>query len=250
MLKVQNLCKQFYQQEILHNVSLEVNQGDVVVILGPSGSGKTTFLRCLNGLEKADSGIMEINQKKYDLAQIRNKEMTEIRRKTAFVFQHYNLFANKNALENVLEGLVTARKIPKQEALRIAQAAIEKVGLKAYEDYYPHELSGGQQQRIGIARAIALKPEVILFDEPTSALDPELIGDVLQVMRQLAEEGVTMVVVTHEMSFARDVANHVLFMDQGQIVEEGDPESFFTNPKEERTHRFLQRILPERTGLF
>lgn len=249
MLKVQNLCKQFYQQEILHNVSLEVNQGDVVVILGPSGSGKTTFLRCLNGLEKADSGIMEINQKKYDLAQIRKKEMTEIRRKTAFVFQHYNLFANKNALENVLEGLVTARKIPKQEALRIAQAAIEKVGLKAYEDYYPHELSGGQQQRIGIARAIALKPEVILFDEPTSALDPELIGDVLQVMRQLAEEGVTMVVVTHEMSFARDVANHVLFMDQGQIVEEGDPESFFTNPKEERTHRFLQRILPERTGL-
>ena len=249
MLKVQNLCKQFYQQEILHNVSLEVNQGDVVVILGPSGSGKTTFLRCLNGLEKADSGIMEINQKKYDLAQIRKKEMTEIRRKTAFVFQHYNLFANKNALENVLEGLVTARKIPKQEALRIAQAAIEKVGLKAYEDYYPHELSGGQQQRIGIARAIALKPEVILFDEPTSALDPELIGDVLQVMRQLAEEGVTMVVVTHEMSFARDVANHILFMDQGQIVEEGDPESFFTNPKEERTHRFLQRILPERTGL-
>ncbi|MBU5363642.1 amino acid ABC transporter ATP-binding protein [Enterococcus raffinosus] len=249
MLKVQNLCKQFYQQEILRNVSLEVNQGDVVVILGPSGSGKTTFLRCLNGLEKADSGIMEINQKKYDLAQIRKKEMTEIRRKTAFVFQHYNLFANKKALENVLEGLVTARKIPKQEALRIAQAAIEKVGLKAYEDYYPHELSGGQQQRIGIARAIALKPEVILFDEPTSALDPELIGDVLQVMRQLAEEGVTMVVVTHEMSFARDVANHVLFMDQGQIVEEGDPESFFTNPKEERTHRFLQRILPERTGL-
>lgn len=249
MLKVQNLCKQFYQQEILHNVSLEVNQGDVVVILGPSGSGKTTFLRCLNGLEKADSGIMEINQKKYDLAQIRKREMTEIRRKTAFVFQHYNLFANKNALENVLEGLVTARKIPKQEALRIAQAAIEKVGLKAYEDYYPHELSGGQQQRIGIARAIALKPEVILFDEPTSALDPELIGDVLQVMRQLAEEGVTMVVVTHEMSFARDVANHVLFMDQGQIVEEGDPESFFTNPKEERTHRFLQRILPERAGL-
>lgn len=249
MLKVQNLCKQFYQQEILHNVSLEVNQGDVVVILGPSGSGKTTFLRCLNGLEKADSGIMEINQKKYDLAQIRKKEMTEIRRKTAFVFQHYNLFANKNALENVLEGLVTARKIPKQEALRIAQAAIEKVGLKAYEDYYPHELSGGQQQRIGIARAIALKPEVILFDEPTSALDPELIGDVLQVMRQLAEEGVTMVVVTHEMSFACDVANHILFMDQGQIVEEGDPESFFTNPKEERTHRFLQRILPERTGL-
>lgn len=245
MLKVQNISKQFSQQQILHNVSLEVNQGDVVVILGPSGSGKTTFLRCLNGLEKADSGTLEINQHKYELAQIKKKEMTQVRKKTAFVFQHYNLFANKTALENVLEGLITARKIPKQEALQIAQAAIQKVGLGAYENYYPHELSGGQQQRIGIARAIALKPEVILFDEPTSALDPELIGDVLQVMRQLANEGVTMVVVTHEMSFARDVANHVIFMDQGQTVEEGDPSTFFTKPKEERTRKFLQRILPE-----
>lgn len=245
MLKVQNICKQFYQQEILNNVSLAVNQGDVVVILGPSGSGKTTFLRCLNGLEKADSGTLEINQQKYDLAEIKKKEITQIRKKTAFVFQHYNLFANKTALENVLEGLIIARKIPKQEALRIAQAAIEKVGLSAFEKYYPHELSGGQQQRIGIARAIALKPEVLLIDEPTSALDPELIGEVLEVMRQLAKEGVTMVVVTHEMSFARDVANHVIFMDQGQIVEQGTPNTFFTQPKEERTQKFLKRILPE-----
>ncbi|EOH74290.1 amino acid ABC transporter ATP-binding protein [Enterococcus malodoratus] len=245
MLKVQNICKQFYQQEILNNVSLAVNQGDVVVILGPSGSGKTTFLRCLNGLEKADSGTLEINQQKYDLAEIKKKEITQIRKKTAFVFQHYNLFANKTALENVLEGLIIARKIPKQEALRIAQAAIEKVGLSAFEKYYPHELSGGQQQRIGIARAIALKPEVLLIDEPTSALDPELIGEVLEVMRQLAKEGVTMVVVTHEMSFARDVANHVIFMDQGQIVEQGTPNTFFTQPKEERTRKFLKRILPE-----
>lgn len=245
MLKVQNICKQFYQQEILNNVSLAVNQGDVVVILGPSGSGKTTFLRCLNGLEKADSGTLEINQQMYDLAEIKKKEITQIRKKTAFVFQHYNLFANKTALENVLEGLIIARKIPKQEALRIAQAAIEKVGLSAFEKYYPHELSGGQQQRIGIARAIALKPEVLLIDEPTSALDPELIGEVLEVMRQLAKEGVTMVVVTHEMSFARDVANHVIFMDQGQIVEQGTPNTFFTQPKEERTRKFLKRILPE-----
>lgn len=245
MLKVQNICKQFYQQEILNNVSFAVNQGDVVVILGPSGSGKTTFLRCLNGLEKADSGTLEINQQKYDLAEIKKKEITQIRKKTAFVFQHYNLFANKTALENVLEGLIIARKIPKQEALRIAQAAIEKVGLSAFEKYYPHELSGGQQQRIGIARAIALKPEVLLIDEPTSALDPELIGEVLEVMRQLAKEGVTMVVVTHEMSFARDVANHVIFMDQGQIVEQGTPNTFFTQPKEERTRKFLKRILPE-----
>ncbi|MDT2597162.1 amino acid ABC transporter ATP-binding protein [Enterococcus dongliensis] len=250
MLKVKNIRKHFYQQEILNNVSLNVNKGDVVVILGPSGSGKTTFLRCLNGLERADAGTLEINQQEFDLAKIKNKEMLQIRRKTAFVFQHYNLFANKTALENVSEGLIIARKIPKQEALKLSKAAIEKVGLGAYEDYYPHELSGGQQQRIGIARAIALKPEVILFDEPTSALDPELIGDVLQVMRQLAEEGVTMVVVTHEMSFARDVANHVMFMDQGQIVEEGSPSEFFTQPKEERTRRFLQRILPEATSEF
>ncbi|HCM87623.1 MULTISPECIES: amino acid ABC transporter ATP-binding protein [Enterococcus] len=250
MLKVQNICKQFYQQEILNNVSLAVNQGDVVVILGPSGSGKTTFLRCLNGLEKADSGTLEINQQKYDLAEIKKKEITQIRKKTAFVFQHYNLFANKTALENVLEGLIIARKIPKQEALRIAQAAIEKVGLSAFEKYYPHELSGGQQQRIGIARAIALKPEVLLIDEPTSALDPELIGEVLEVMRQLAKEGVTMVVVTHEMSFARDVANHVIFMDQGQIVEQGTPNTFFTQPKEERTRKFLKRILPETINSF
>ncbi|MDT2674963.1 amino acid ABC transporter ATP-binding protein [Enterococcus dongliensis] len=250
MLKVKNIRKHFYQQEILNNVSLNVNKGDVVVILGPSGSGKTTFLRCLNGLERADAGTLKINQQEFDLAKIKNKEMLQIRRKTAFVFQHYNLFANKTALENVSEGLIIARKIPKQEALKLSKAAIEKVGLGAYEDYYPHELSGGQQQRIGIARAIALKPEVILFDEPTSALDPELIGDVLQVMRQLAEEGVTMVVVTHEMSFARDVANHVMFMDQGQIVEEGSPSEFFTQPKEERTRRFLQRILPEATSEF
>lgn len=238
MLKVQNICKQFYQQEILNNVSLAVNQGDVVVILGPSGSGKTTFLRCLNGLEKADSGTLEINQQKYDLAEIKKKEITQIRKKTAFVFQHYNLFANKTALENVLEGLIIARKIPKQEALRIAQAAIEKVGLSAFEKYYPHELSGGQQQRIGIARAIALKPEVLLIDEPTSALDPELIGEVLEVMRQLAKEGVTMVVVTHEMSFARDVANHVIFMDQGQIVEQGTPNTFLLNQKKSGHENF------------
>ncbi len=195
----------------------------------------------MNGLERADAGTLEINQQEFDLAKIKNKEMLQIRRKTAFVFQHYNLFANKTALENVSEGLIIARKIPKQEALKLSKAAIEKVGLGAYEDYYPHELSGGQQQRIGIARAIALKPEVILFDEPTSALDPELIGDVLQVMRQLAEEGVTMVVVTHEMSFARDVANHVMFMDQGQIVEEGSPSEFFTQPKERTNSKIFTK---------
>lgn len=245
MLRVDGIKKQFGQRQVLDGVSLTVNQGDVVAILGPSGSGKTTFLRCLNHLEKADAGQLELAGQTYDLAHLSSKDSLQLRQKTAFVFQHYNLFANKTALENILEGLVIARKIPKDQALKLAQEALQKVGLLDFQDYYPSQLSGGQQQRIGIARAIAVKPEVILFDEPTSALDPELIGDVLAVMRQLAQEGVTMVVVTHEMSFARDVANHVVFMDGGRIVEEGEPKTFFAHPKEERTRQFLARILPE-----
>ncbi|MBO1307739.1 amino acid ABC transporter ATP-binding protein [Enterococcus sp. 669A] len=242
MLNATHIHKSFQQQSVLNDVSLQVNQGDVIVILGPSGSGKTTFLRCLNGLEKADSGELALADTAYDLAKISNKEILTLRKKTAFVFQHYNLFANKTALENVLEGLIIARKIPKAQALETAREAIAKVGLSSHENYYPHELSGGQQQRIGIARAIAVKPDVLLFDEPTSALDPELIGDVLQVMRQLAEEGITMVVVTHEMGFAREIASHVVFMDEGRIIEEGAPKDFFAAPKEERTKRFLARI--------
>lgn len=245
MLRVQHLSKSFGEKVVLQDVSMEVQQGDVVVILGPSGSGKTTFLRCLNHLEKADSGQLDLAGKSYDIAKLSTKEILEIRKKTAFVFQNYNLFANKTAIENILEGLVIARKIPKAEAIQIAEEALAKVGLSAYRDAYPSELSGGQQQRVGIARAMAVKPEVILFDEPTSALDPELIGDVLAVMKQLAEEGVTMVVVTHEMSFARDVANHVIFMENGLIVEEGHPDVFFTKPKEERSKQFLSRIIPD-----
>ena len=233
MLEVKHISKRFGEHQVLADVSLKVNQGDVVVILGPSGSGKTTFLRCLNHLEKADGVQLTLAGKDYDLAKLSKKEILEIRRKTAFVFQHYNLFANKTALENILEGLVIARKIPREEALL------------AYKDYYPSQLSGGQQQRIGIARAIAVKPDVILLDEPTSALDPELVGEVLSVMKQLAQEGVTMVVVTHEMSFARDVANHVIFMDGGHIIEENPPQEFFTSPKEERTKQFLSRILSD-----
>ncbi|MGT2947990.1 amino acid ABC transporter ATP-binding protein [Streptococcus devriesei] len=247
MLDIKNLSKQFGDKTVLDDVSLKVNKGDVVVILGPSGSGKTTFLRCLNYLEKADQGQLTLDGQSYDLASLNRKEVLTIRQKTAFVFQHYNLFANKTALENILEGLVVARKIPKKEAETIALEALEKVGLLSYRDYYPSQLSGGQQQRIGIARAIAVKPDVIFFDEPTSALDPELIGDVLGVMKQLAEEGITMVVVTHEMSFARDVANHVIFMDGGHIIEEGSPKEFFLRPKEERTRRFLARILSDDT---
>ena len=247
MLQVEHVAKKFGDRQVLEDVNLKVNQGDVVVILGPSGSGKTTFLRCLNHLEKADSGSLKLADKDYDLGKLTKKDILEIRQKTAFVFQHYNLFANKTALENILEGLVVARKIPKEEAIKRAETALEKVGLLAYKDYYPSQLSGGQQQRIGIARAIAVKPEVILLDEPTSALDPELVGDVLDVLKQLAKEGVTMVVVTHEMGFARDVANHVIFMDGGKIVEENNAHDFFSRPKEERTKQFLARILSDAT---
>ena len=245
MLQVEHIAKTFGERQVLEDVNLQVNQGDVVVILGPSGSGKTTFLRCLNHLEKADNGRLTLAGKTYDLAKLSKKDISEIRQKTAFVFQHYNLFANKTALENILEGLIVARKVPKEEALKRAESALEKVGLLAYKDYYPSQLSGGQQQRIGIARAIAVKPEVILLDEPTSALDPELVGDVLDVLKQLAGEGVTMVVVTHEMGFARDVANHVIFMDGGRIVEENNPHDFFSRPQEERTKQFLARILSD-----
>ena len=245
MLEVKKLSKRFGQKKVLSEISLTVEQGDVVVVLGPSGSGKTTFLRCLNHLEKADSGQLSLAGQDYNLAKLSRKEILSIRKKTAFVFQHYNLFANKTALENILEGLVIARQIPKKEAQKTAEEALDKVGLLDYRDYYPSQLSGGQQQRIGIARAIAVKPEVILFDEPTSALDPELIGDVLAVMKQLAREGITMIVVTHEMSFARDVANHILFLDDGRIVEEGHPDQFFLHPKEERTKQFLTRIIPD-----
>ena len=245
MLQVEHIAKTFGERQVLEDVNLQVNQGDVVVILGPSGSGNTTFLRCINHLEKADSGRLTFAGKTYDLSKLSKKDILEIRQKTAFVFQHYNLFANKTALENILEGLIVARKVPKEEALKRAESALEKVGLLAYKDYYPSQLSGGQQQRIGIARAIAVKPEVILLDEPTSALDPELVGDVLDVLKQLAGEGVTMVVVTHEMGFARDVANHVIFMDGGRIVEENNPHDFFSRPQEERTKQFLARILSD-----
>lgn len=214
-------------------------------ILGPSGSGKTTLLRSINFLEKADQGIMEFDGLVLDLAKASGKEIAQIRKKTAFVFQNYNLFNNKTALENVTEGLIVGRKIREPEAREIAMRALDKVGLSDRYDYYPSKLSGGQQQRVGIARAIAVKPDIILFDEPTSALDPELIGEVLSIMKTLAREGTTMVVVTHEMSFARDVANHVVFMDCGVIIEEGPPDQIFSTPREERTKQFLRRILSD-----
>ena len=200
------------------------------------------MLRCLNHLEKADAGTLTLGDATYDLHQMSKKQIQQLRQQTAFVFQHYNLFNNKTALENITEGLIYGRGVPRQEAEVLGQAALTRVGLAQFAHHYPHELSGGQQQRVGIARAVALKPAVLLFDEPTSALDPELVGEVLAVMQQLAQEGVTMVVVTHEMGFAREVASQVVFMDAGEVVESGPPQTLFTAPKEERTRQFLRRI--------
>ncbi|EOH86501.1 amino acid ABC transporter ATP-binding protein [Enterococcus pallens] len=245
MIEVKDVYKKFDRHEVLKGVSLKVETGDVIVILGVSGSGKTTLLRCINFLDKADSGTLTIAGETVDLKHASKKEILNVRKKTAFVFQNHNLFNNKTALENVMEGLVIARKVPKAEAEKRAKEALDKVGLAEKYDSYPSQLSGGQQQRVGIARAIVLNPEIIMFDEPTSALDPELVGETLKIMKKIADEGVTMIVVTHEMAFASEVANKVIFMDEGVIVEEGPPEEIFSNPKEERTRRFLKRILPE-----
>lgn len=244
MIELKNIEKSFGKHKVLNGVSLHVEDGDVVVILGASGSGKTTLLRCVNFLGRADDGELTIGEKHVDFKKATRKDILEIRRKTAYVFQNYNLFLNKTALENVMEGLVTARKVPKDKAQKIAKEALDKVGLSDRYDYYPSQLSGGQQQRVGIARAVALAPEVILFDEPTSALDPELVGETLDIIKKVAKTGITMIVVTHEMSFAQDVANKVVFMADGVIVEEGTPDTIFRNPKDERTRQFLKRILP------
>ncbi|MDO4518325.1 MAG: amino acid ABC transporter ATP-binding protein [Bacillota bacterium] len=242
MIKVEHLKKTFDALEVIKDVSLSVEKGDVVAILGSSGSGKTTMLRCINFLEKADGGTLEFDGVTYDLARISKKDIAAIRKKTAFVFQSYNLFLNKTALENVTEGLIIGRKMHKDEAVEIGKKALDKVGLSDRYYYYPSQLSGGQQQRVAIARAIATDPEIIYFDEPTSALDPELTGEVLSVMQQLAEEGRTMLVVTHEMGFARNVSNHVVFMENGEILEANTTKEFFENPQNERTKEFVQRI--------
>ncbi len=242
MLVAKNVKKSFGENEILKDVSIDVEKGDVLSILGPSGSGKTTLLRCLNFLWKADGGIMTFDGKEYDLHNATKHEIKEVRLHTAFVFQQYNLFLNKTALENVTEGLIVARKMNKADAIAKARIELEKVGMADREDSYPLQLSGGQQQRVAIARALATDPKIIFFDEPTSALDPELTGEVLNVMRDLADEGMTMLVVTHEMGFAKTVSNKVVFMENGYIIEEGDSKEFFTDPKEERTKAFLRLV--------
>ena len=228
---------------VLNGVDLSVEKGDVVAILGPSGSGKTTLLRCLNFLETADSGTLVFDGESFDLGRISRADIARLRKKTAFVFQNYNLFRNKTALQNVTEGLIVARRMPKEQADEIGRRMLEKVGLADRADYYPRQLSGGQQQRVAIARALAMSPDIMLFDEPTSALDPEMVGEVLEVMKQLARDGMTMIVVTHEMGFAREVADRVIFMDGGYIVEQGTPAEVFGNPQNKRTQDFLNKVL-------
>lgn len=240
LLQVKDIKKNFGDKEVLKGVSIEVNKGDVVSVLGPSGSGKTTLLRCINFLEKADGGRFVFDGREFDLSDISKKDIAAIRKKTGFVFQNYNLFANKTVIQNVTLGLTSARKIPQKEAENIAMDVLTKVGMEEFRDYYPSQLSGGQQQRVAIARALATKPEILYFDEPTSALDPQLTAEVLEVMRNLASEGMTMIVVTHEMGFAKDVSSHVIFMADGNIIEEGPAKEFFTAPKQARTKEFLR----------
>lgn len=243
MIRLTNIHKSFNDNEVLKGVSLEVQKGDVLTIIGPSGSGKTTFLRCINFLEKPDNGLIEIGDDlKIEAKKIAKKDILKLRKRTAMVFQNYNLFQNKTVIENIMEGLVVAQKRKKQEAVQIAEQLLKKVGLIEKRDVYPSSLSGGQQQRVGIARALALNPEVILFDEPTSALDPEMVGEVLNLMKEIASEGITMIVVTHEIDFAREVSNRVVFMDGGYVVEEGTPEEVILHPSKERTKQFLRRL--------
>lgn len=239
MIELKNLKKRFNSNYVLNDISFKVEKGDIISIIGPSGCGKTTLLRCMNFLNTSDEGYLTFDDETYDMANINKKEINNIRKKTAFVFQNYNLFLNKTALENVIEGLIIARKMAKNEAIKIGEEMLEKVGMLERKDHYPSQLSGGQQQRVAIARALALNPEIIYFDEPTSALDPELIGEVLEVIKQLALEKRTMIIVSHEMRFVRSISTKVIFMEGGYIVEEGTPKDIFENPKEERTIEFL-----------
>ena len=245
MLEVRDLRKSFGSLQVLRGVSFQMQKGDVTAVIGPSGGGKTTLLRCINFLEKADGGTLIFGGRSYDLSTIGRRDMAAVRLRTGFVFQSFNLFSNKTALQNVTEGLVIARRMPREQAREIALSALDRVGLRDRAEHYPSQLSGGQQQRVAIARAMATSPEIIYFDEPTSALDPELIGEVLAVMRDLAQSGMTMLVVTHEMRFAREVSSQVIFMEDGRIVEQGPSGPFFDAPREARTQAFLRTISAE-----
>jgi cystine transport system ATP-binding protein len=256
LLRVRGLQKSFGSTRVLESIDLDVARGEVLVLIGPSGSGKTTLLRCLNGLEVADSGQLEVadelsidfgvppqSGRTNSAAAPTKKHLAALRDRSAMVFQNYNLFPHMTVLENIVEGPITVQRRVRAEATAEALELLDRVGLSEKKDNYPFELSGGQQQRVGIVRALALRPQLLLFDEPTSSLDPELVGDVLGLMKELALEGWTMVIVTHELQFAREVANEVAFVDGGVIVERGTPERLFSAPREERTRQFLHRLL-------
>ncbi|WP_305852630.1 amino acid ABC transporter ATP-binding protein [Brevibacillus sp. RS1.1] len=240
MIRVQNLKKSFGKVEVLKDVTLQVGKGEVVVLIGASGSGKSTLIRCINFLEIKDGGEIYIEGKSIDP---KKDDLTKVRQKVGMVFQHFNLFPHKTVLENIMEAPLIAKKADKEATKQEALRLLQKVGLSEKADSYPSSLSGGQKQRVAIARSLAMKPEIMLFDEPTSALDPELVGEVLETMKQLAQEGMTMIIVTHEMGFAKEVADWVAFMNQGKIIEMARPQEIFNNPKEERTREFLNRVL-------
>ena len=240
IIHVDHLKKNFGKLEVLKDMSVDISEGEVVVLLGPSGSGKSTFLRCLNQLEKATDGKIIINGK--DVTD-RHTDINIVRENIGMVFQHFNLFPHKTVLQNIILAPVELKKMTKEEAIEAGRKLLKRVGLDAKADAYPSQLSGGQKQRVAIARALAMNPDIMLFDEPTSALDPEMVGEVLAVMQELARDGMTMVVVTHEIGFAREVADRIIFMDDGYIVEQGTPEEIISNPRETRTIDFLNKVL-------
>ncbi|AIQ19165.1 amino acid ABC transporter ATP-binding protein [Paenibacillus sp. FSL H7-0357] len=239
MIEINGLTKSFHKSIVLDHINLTIAKGDVVAVIGSSGAGKSTLLRSINLLEVPDEGTIKIDDLKVDMAKKSKKDVIELRKSTAMVFQQFNLFRQKTALENVMEGLTVVKKVPKEEARKIAEQHLAKVGLSDRVHHYTKQLSGGQQQRVAIARALAMMPKILLFDEPTSALDPELVGEVLDTIKKAAEEGNTMLLVSHEMNFVRKVATRVLFLDQGVIVEDGTPEEVFSHPKSDRTKQFL-----------
>ena len=250
MIKVENLKLSFGKNEVLKGINFKIEKGQVISIIGPSGSGKSTFLRSLNFLETASSGTITFGNETFDLSKINKKDINRLRKNTTMVFQNYNLFKNKTALENVIEGLLIVKKMNRNEAIEIGLKMLEKVGLKDKAEFYPNQLSGGQQQRVGIARAVAMSPEVILLDEPTSALDPELIGEVLKVIKDMVKENMTMIIVTHEMQFAREVSDYIVFMDGGTIIEEGKPEEIFVNSQNKRLQNFLKRYSENEADIY